>query len=457
MFLLVLASLLALMSGGAEAQTGGCSFSLGFADLHTLLPDVVGDCLSNAVAEPNGDVQQQTTNGLLAWRKADNWTAFTNGSTTWINGPDGVQSRPNDQRFSWEPVAPPATASVPTPGPVLAGGPPSRDSFGVLYVPSASIARGDSVAVAGQAAAAGARWIRFQLDRGAVHKGPGQFDWSAFDPVIDQVSGHGGKLLVILCCSPNWDSAAPPDTPAGRRWAYLPPAGDLGPWREYVRAVATRYRGRVQAYEAWNEPDPNQGGTAAENAKAASPAEFAALVAATAQEVRAADPGALVVGSGFRRGVFLAGGQYGDWFRQFWADAAHPPAQSLDVVSFHLIAPLQPHQRALDDAQAITAELRRDYQWSKPIWLTEVGYSSLPKFQEPAYQGEQGQAQWLADTLPGLLQRGVDKLFWAALQDLGARATVTRAYGGNGLFDAQGQPKAAWNAFLNVLAGFPAG
>jgi len=38
----------------------------------------------------------------MAWRKADNWTAFTNGAMTWINGPVGVQSRPNDLRFDWE-------------------------------------------------------------------------------------------------------------------------------------------------------------------------------------------------------------------------------------------------------------------------------------------------------------------------------------------------------------------
>jgi hypothetical protein len=38
----------------------------------------------------------------MVWRKADNWTAFTDGSTTWISGPNGVQERGNDQRFPWE-------------------------------------------------------------------------------------------------------------------------------------------------------------------------------------------------------------------------------------------------------------------------------------------------------------------------------------------------------------------
>lgn len=79
-----------------------CTYTLGFATLHDLAPDVVGGCLSDAAPQPNGDVQQATERGLLVWRKADNWTAFTDGSTTWINGPYGVQARANGERFAWE-------------------------------------------------------------------------------------------------------------------------------------------------------------------------------------------------------------------------------------------------------------------------------------------------------------------------------------------------------------------
>jgi plastocyanin len=36
------------------------------------------------------------------WRKADNWTAFTDGHQTWLNGPFGLQRRLNTTRFAWE-------------------------------------------------------------------------------------------------------------------------------------------------------------------------------------------------------------------------------------------------------------------------------------------------------------------------------------------------------------------
>jgi beta propeller repeat protein len=91
--------------GQARPPSGGpCEFTLGFKLLRDLIPGIVGACLENEWHNAeNGDGLQQTTGGLLVWRKADNWTAFTNGSITWLNGPCGLQTRPNTGPFyNWE-------------------------------------------------------------------------------------------------------------------------------------------------------------------------------------------------------------------------------------------------------------------------------------------------------------------------------------------------------------------
>ena len=86
-----------------SGDTATCSFVLGFATLHSMIPTQVGTCLENVQYNPaNGDALQHTTGGLLVWRKADNWTAFTDGYRTWINGPYGLQERLNSQAFEWE-------------------------------------------------------------------------------------------------------------------------------------------------------------------------------------------------------------------------------------------------------------------------------------------------------------------------------------------------------------------
>ena len=104
---LVVAGLLVLFAAPTTAAAE-CEFVLGFATLKTLInlsegQDKVGDCLENERFDPvRGEALQQTAGGLLVWHRADNWTAFTDGYRTWVNGPSGLQSRLNTEQFDWE-------------------------------------------------------------------------------------------------------------------------------------------------------------------------------------------------------------------------------------------------------------------------------------------------------------------------------------------------------------------
>jgi hypothetical protein len=79
-----------------------CQYIRDFKRLHDLIPDTIGGCTSRRTFAANGDVLQYTANGLIVRRKADNWTAFTDGHLTFIDGPRGLVSRPNSERFNWE-------------------------------------------------------------------------------------------------------------------------------------------------------------------------------------------------------------------------------------------------------------------------------------------------------------------------------------------------------------------
>lgn len=112
---LVLLSVALLQTAGPTAAEV-VGFKLGFKVMADQIPWIVGQPLENEHWGANGDSLQRTTGGLLVWRKADNWTAFTNGSRTWVNGPYGIQERGNEERFEWEaptPPPPPAPASPP--------------------------------------------------------------------------------------------------------------------------------------------------------------------------------------------------------------------------------------------------------------------------------------------------------------------------------------------------------
>ena len=98
-----LLSVLLLLMASTSAQAADCEFRLGFNTLRNLIGhEIVGECLENEGYNAIGDSNQQTTGGLMAWRKADNWTAFTDGYRTWLNGPYGLVVRLNTERFAWE-------------------------------------------------------------------------------------------------------------------------------------------------------------------------------------------------------------------------------------------------------------------------------------------------------------------------------------------------------------------
>ncbi len=104
LFALALFFLLPMPTIAAE-----CQFVLGFKTLRDLIGhDIVGECLEDQRYAANGNSEQQTTGGLLVWRKADNLTAFTDGYRTWINGPNGLEQRLNTERLPWEVVKNPA-------------------------------------------------------------------------------------------------------------------------------------------------------------------------------------------------------------------------------------------------------------------------------------------------------------------------------------------------------------
>lgn len=111
---LVVVLLVAVVSTSSAASQTQAQFVLGFKTLHDLIPNIVGLPLEDQHFDPaTGDALQKTTNGLLVWRKADNFTAFTDGTNSWVNGPYGVQARSNYARFKWESQSGGVTASDP--------------------------------------------------------------------------------------------------------------------------------------------------------------------------------------------------------------------------------------------------------------------------------------------------------------------------------------------------------
>src|SRR5438552_10424176 len=82
----------------------------------------------------------------------------------------------------------------------------------------------------------------------------GEWHFQSLDALVDLADQHSIEILLPLGRSPTWASARPADPPA---WVpgYAAEPRDIEDWRNYVRTVVARYKGRVHYYEIWNEPN----------------------------------------------------------------------------------------------------------------------------------------------------------------------------------------------------------
>ncbi len=116
----------------------------------------------------------------------------------------------------------------------------------------------------------------------------GAYNWYFPDEIVAEVERAGLKLLVRIDRQPFWSQAS------GETLVLNGPPSDLQDFQDFCRVLAQRYRGRVHAYQVWNEPNlSREWGEKEPNA-----AEYVALLKACYTGIKVADPEAIVISAG---------------------------------------------------------------------------------------------------------------------------------------------------------------
>jgi hypothetical protein len=136
---------------------------------------------------------------------------------------------------------------------------------------------------------AGFTWVKQHVGwRDVEGAAKGLYDWYYTDRIVADVEELGMNLLFRLDSEPAWavhsrgthSHNGPPENPQ-----------DFG---DFCHVLADRYRGRVAAYQVWNEPN-----LAREwGAHSPDPVEYVELLRACYNGIKSADPDALVISAG---------------------------------------------------------------------------------------------------------------------------------------------------------------
>ena len=258
--------------------------------------------------------------------------------------------------------------------------------------------------------AAGFNWLKQQVEWQQIEPFEKRgFDWRELDKIVAAVNGAGLNLLLSIVKAPEW---ALGDREHG-------PPGDPLDFEDFMRELAGRYRGRVQAYELWNEANlSREWGYGRIDA-----GEFVELLVAGRRGAKAGDPAALTIG-----GALTPAGDVNlpdqrvqavddlRFLRQMYVYRNGLVRQGFDAWGMHPggfnNAPDQPigsprgegwngHPSFYFQRFTQHREVMEEFgDGDKPIWLTEFGWSTANA--NPAYgygkdNSEPDQARFLAD------------------------------------------------------------
>ena len=186
----------------------------------------------------------------------------------------------------------------------------------------------------------------------------GTFDFARLDALCARARASHVRVLLTLGATPGWASARPLEASNYEPGNQAPPA-DIEDWRRYVDTLARRYRGQIEAYEIWNEPN-------LKGFYSGTPRELVELSRVAYASVKAVDPSARIV-TPSATGL----GSGSKWLKAFLAAGGDAYA---DVVGFHFyVTPGDPELMlgAIDSVRAVLAGTRLG---KAPIWNTESGW-----------------------------------------------------------------------------------
>ncbi|MFZ2013797.1 MAG: hypothetical protein WAV00_08255 [Nocardioides sp.] len=83
---------------------------------------------------------------------------------------------------------------------------------------------------------AGVQWRDIETSRNHYH-------WARLDQLVSAARAHGARVTMVVAGTPRFYSRTPWNVPTGR----------VDEYKRFVRHLMTRYRGRIDSYQVWNE------------------------------------------------------------------------------------------------------------------------------------------------------------------------------------------------------------
>lgn len=188
----------------------------------------------------------------------------------------------------------------------------------------------------------------------------GHYRFDKLDRLLALAQEHGVEPVFTLGATPRWASARP-----GEPSPYGPGTGaeprDIHDWENYVRTLATRYKGRIHYFELWNEPQYSDFEMAKGGFYSGTLASLVELGRSASRVLKQVDTDNRLIAPGFTGA--------GDRLERFLAAGGKDFS---DVIAFHFYAATP--EKMLQKIQVVQQIMRKQGVGDKELWNTEQGY-----------------------------------------------------------------------------------
>jgi polysaccharide biosynthesis protein PslG len=181
------------------------------------------------------------------------------------------------------------------PGAQVAGGPSAPSAAGTAINTAgnigfqfgivASLTGQDANAVINEVKDLGMGWVKVPVQWRTLEATQGTIDATTLDAQIDALSASGLKIMLTVTSAPDWARATN---------AESGPPADFNKYANFVGALATRYKGKVHAYEVWSNPNLRREW----NGRPLSAASYVEMLRLAYNAIKQSDSNALVVSAG---------------------------------------------------------------------------------------------------------------------------------------------------------------
>ncbi|HYO88856.1 MAG TPA: cellulase family glycosylhydrolase [Candidatus Limnocylindrales bacterium] len=201
--------------------------------------------------------------------------------------------------------------------------------------------------------------------------------WAKYDQIVDLAQQYGVGLIARLDNPPAWAQSVPGN--------FAPPA-DVQDFVNYAVAVAQRYKGRIDTYQVWNEPNiyPEWG------EQAVNPEAYSDLLCRTYDALKAVDPNITVLSGALSPTVALTGRDLSDLiYLQRMYDAGAGAcfdvlaAQGYGFFSGPTDRRLRPFTLNFGRPQYLRDTMVANGDAAKSVWITEAAWNPVDSPEVP--------------------------------------------------------------------------